>query len=218
MATNPTVGFPGGTDKTFKTVQLSPAAQAAFAQTVLPVPPYLPNRFYATWPGPTSSAAVASADVLYLYPFYLSYPMTVINGIMRIATGGAASAVKAAIWANSVLNNLPVGAPVLADNTGVATTSSGTQAIVAFAGTLPAGFYWMGSKFQATLPTMVMQGNGNLLAVAMMGLPNTNANSGALLANGLSVASSYANAHPTFAEATTFTNLISGAPLVSLAT
>jgi hypothetical protein len=118
-------------------------------------PGYIANRVYPLADAANNNGVVA-VDLLYFFPFRLHLPITAVAAIMRVATGGAASAVKAGIWPNSNLSMRPVGKPLLSDNSGVATTASTTNvSLTGIAGTLPAGLYWFGSKFtSATPPTM----------------------------------------------------------------
>jgi hypothetical protein len=110
----------------------------------------------------------------------------------------------------------PLGAPVVVDNTGVATTSSGVDVTLAATGTLNPGIYWAGSKFTGTLPqTNSIAANNTWLTFIAGG-----ATGGSTLQNAYSFADAYANNMPTFAEGATFTALsgASGAPLIYLVT
>jgi hypothetical protein len=81
-------------------------------------------------------------------------------------TGGAGSAIKVGIRANDTTNgangNKPSGAPLIADNTGVATTANNTTLTLCTGGTLGPGVYWMGVKATGTLPTMYCLQNSEL--------------------------------------------------------
>jgi hypothetical protein len=201
MGTFPTVNLPGGTDKTFKTIQLSPAGLLSLASLIQAPPPSGGTTGWrmGTSPGPLGVGAIGAADTLYLYPFIILQPISFTGGKLFVTTGGASSACKSGIWANSLVSNRPVGAPLFADNTGVATTSSGVEANVAFGnGSLTPGFYWMGTKSKATLPTMLaLIGNG--IMGYMMGAKTS------ALAYGLSIADTYTNNLATLAEGASFT-------------
>lgn len=197
MANIPTVNLSGGTDNTFKTVQLAPYAMGGLGQS-----PFYPSGriFPLVDYSNVSGAAVAAANTLYLFPFSLAIPFNYSAGKLRVTTGGANSIVKGGIWAASQLNLYPVGAPVAADNTGAATTGSGVDVALAFGnGTLSAGLYWAGSVYQATLPTMQCISGGVHYNHLIGGASNM------LAIFGLSIAQTIGNPLPTFAEGTSFT-------------
>lgn len=178
-------------------------------------PGYLTSRYYPTWEGAVTNAAVAAADILLLYPFRVAHTVTVKTLFCRVITGGAGSAVKMGLWANSAVSNRPLGAPLTADNTGQATTGSGTnpEADVADV-TLTPGWYWAGSKFTGTLPTMwACQGN-NPFTMAVMG----SANVSALIQTGLSIASPYGDDMPTLSEGASFSMSTVAMPLLGFST
>lgn len=170
---------------------------------------------YSTYPDQVASAAINAVDTIYLYPFVLTSPITFTGGQLRINTGGAASAAKVGIWANgNGPTNRPLGAPLFADNTGVATTSGPFNAVPLISGTLPAGIYWAGTKFTGTPPTVVVLANTSLYVASMVGLPGS-----ALVSYGISFADAYANSMPTFAEGATFSNVgVPTCPVLGLTT
>ena len=88
-------------------------------------PPYKTGRFYATWEGAAGAAVVPAADTVYFYPFRISHVANVVQILLQVVTGGAGSSAKSAIYANSVISDRPVGAPLVADNVGQATATSG---------------------------------------------------------------------------------------------
>ncbi len=134
---------------------------------------------------------------------------------MRVAAGGAASSTKTAIWADSAVSHLPLGAPLYVDNTGVATTGAADVALAFGAGTLAPGTYWFGSKYTGTLPTMIAA--TFLLPGDWMFL--TGIAAATSVANPfISVASAYANAMPTIAEGAAFTGHSSPTPVMYLTT
>ena len=136
--------------------------------------------------------------------------MTFTNGAIRVATGGAGSSVKVGIWANSTVSGRPVGAPVIADNTGAATTGTGQIAVTLAATTLQPGWYWIGSKFTGTLPSTV-SGSGVLGWGFHQG--------GNVSATQISFADTYSNNMPTLAEGASFTaSSTGGATLLSVFT
>ena len=164
-------------------------------------PGYVSDRTYSTFDGAIANLAVGAADLIYFYPFRIPRRVTIIGGNAYVVTGGAGSAMKAALYANSPISSRPVGAPLVRDNTGVATATSATRVSLAFGVyTLRPGFYWAGAKWQATLPTM------QTIGTAWQGL---NYYMGAPTANGLNIAmytfaDAYANAMPVLAEGAAF--------------
>lgn len=114
----------------------------------------LPGRFYATSPaGISASGAVPAVDLIYAYPFVNPVPLKCLSLSVRVATGGAGSAFKVAIWKDA--NGLPKGVPIIVSNAGTATTASTATATATVAGAIPTGPYWVGTKFTGTLPAVV---------------------------------------------------------------
>jgi len=180
-------------------------------------PGYVASRIYATVPSmaPTA-AAVPAVDVIYLYPFQIFARVAVTALRIRVQTGGAGSSGKGAIWANSYTSMRPLGAPLLVDNTGVATTASTADAVLAASGTLNPGIYWAGTKFTGTLPQTFSVPSNNTWAAFISGFGTASGTP----QNAYSFADAYANNMPTFAEGASFTSIAStsGAPLVYLVT
>ena len=116
---------------------------------------YVSGTSYATAPDGQvlTTAAVAAADTLYGYLWFNPAPVTVSALLARCATGGAGSAMKAAVWRYA--NRRAQGVPVLAFNTGVATTAT-ADLTMTVSGVLPAGWLLLASKFTGTLPSMAM--------------------------------------------------------------
>lgn len=186
----------------------------------IPSPPVHPGYkagTYSTFVWAINTAtAVAAVDTLYLYPFILSKPITFASGHMRVVTGGAGSSTKVGIWANGTgATNRPVGAPLFADNTGVATATSSTSIVIPIAGTLPPGFYWVGSKFTGTLPVLVSVGANQLFFSYLMGA--TVVASPAMSIVGVAIAAVYASDLPTLAEGASFSAFaLAGIPVLGL--
>lgn len=173
-------------------------------------PGHRASAFYSTfpWQTPGSATAVAATDTLYLYPFYMFRPATIVSLHLRIQTGGAGSAIKSGIWANSPVSHRPLGAPLVADNTGQATTASTTTTAADITDTpLAPGWYWAGSKATGTLPVMYSVPTSNLFCSAFMGFGTSTA---ALVGSGISIASTYADNLPTLAGGASFTNHTGG--------
>ncbi len=189
-----------------------------FPQTPRQHPGYITGRTYSLFggAGSTGNAAVNAVDTIYLYPFILRAPITFTGGIIRVTTGGAASSAKGGIWASSPVSMRPLGAPLYVDNTGVATSSSTTNAALAFgAGTLSAGvMFWFGTKYTGTLPTMLAisasPNAGDF--IAMTGSTGLNISC-------ISYAHAYATNMPTITEGdATLTAATTNCPIVGLAT
>lgn len=176
-------------------------------------PGYVSGRWYAMSDNSTTNATVSAADTLYFFPFQIEQPITFTSVLMRVATGGAGSSAKGGIWASSAISQRPLGVPLYADNTGVATTTSTTNVTVAIAGTLNPGFYWYGSKYTGTLPAMQAVGASGAPPVAhwrWMGVPAASATFPSLVF-GISIADTYSNN-------ITATNLAEGASFTVVTT
>jgi hypothetical protein len=192
----------------------SPSTTAPIA-TIEIHPGYVAGRIYPTYIGTMTTAAIPAVDTLYFYPFPLYSRAVLTSGQVRVVTGGAGSSIKVGIWANSTASARPLGAPLIVDNTGVATTSSGVAVTPALAGTLDAGLYWVGVKATGTLPSCLSIPSGHSWCGYYTGLTSATA----MASNGLSFVSTYADAMPTMAEGASYT-LVSGSgiPILGLVT
>lgn len=177
-------------------------------------PGYLAGRTYSTFPVTiTQGTAPAAIDTIYLYPFWIYSTVTLTGGFIRVVTGGAASSVKSAIYANSPVSNRPLGAPLMVDNTGQATTGNNTSVTLPFTGTLTPGLYWFGSKYTGTLPTVYSISTQTGWFLYYAGAAGTQATT-----DGLAFADTYSNNMPTFAEAASFSLSGNIIPLLYLLT
>lgn len=185
-------------------------------QAIPPHPGYLTGRYYSTLPNQIGSAAAPNAvNTLYLYPFQLFARVSITSLVIRVGTGGAGSSVKTGIWANNASTNKPVGAPLIVDNTGTATTSSNANVSISATGTLAAGFYWAGAKFTGTLPTVSCVQAANQYMNWIMGYDT----SGLLIGNALSMSDTYSNNMPTIASNQSFTQVgVAGVPAIAFGT
>lgn len=158
-------------------------------------PGYVSGRFYPTLPVSMSSAAVPAVDLVYLYLFFLPVSVTLATLAARVVTAGAASSVKAAVWANNAATQRPTGLPLIAYNTGIATTSSSTTLSMDVTDTaLASGWYWAGTKHTGTLPQMAGMTNGQGDLVRQFGATTaTGATIGSSMPVGLSTPDAYAN-------------------------
>jgi hypothetical protein len=105
-------------------------------------PGYVSGNFYPLSPANTSNGTVAAADTLYLHLALVPRAVSIQSLYTRCSGGGTGSNVKYALWRDSV--GLPIGLPVAANNTGAATTGTGSISLAVTA-TLAPGFYWFGS-------------------------------------------------------------------------
>lgn len=165
-------------------------------------PGYIAGRYYATLSsGGGGNNIPVAIDTIYFHPMVIPRPFKFNNGAVRIGTGGAGSSIKSAIWANSAISSRPVGAPLFADNTGAATTSSNATIVLALgAGTLAPGFYWFGAKYTGTVPTVYstsLYDTNTMYYAGHAALPSP-------AVSAINYADAYANAMPTLAEGATF--------------
>jgi hypothetical protein len=211
MAQFPTFNLPGGTDKTFKTMQLSPAAMvflAAFFRAPAGTGGQT-GQFLGTWPGGQAAAAFNAIDKWFLYPWVNVAPVNFTAGNLCVTAGGAGSSVKTAIWANSTISNRPIGPPLFVDNTGVATTANASVTVAIGPGSLPPGLYWIGTKCTGTPPTVISGNNSSFLRSLVPART-----SGAT--NDFEFVDTYSNNAPTFAEGATFNETRDAVPLIDL--
>lgn len=113
------------------------------------------DSYYSlTEPGATSASPVSAADLIFFVPFDVEETVPVSSLSLQVTTGGAASAFKIAVYASGPTGR-PTGAPVLVNNTGVATTAAG-PALATVTGKLRRRApYWYAVKFTGTLPSVV---------------------------------------------------------------
>lgn len=176
-------------------------------------PGSISGRKYPLSPGPSSSgAAVSAIDTIYFFPFELPFTLNFTGFSVWIVTGGAASSMKAGIWANSPISMKPLGAPLYVDNTGVATTASGAVASIATGSGILAGgvCYWAGAKFTGTPPTLFALTSTNTVPTQVSGFTNATYSSPFY-----AFADTYSNSMPTIAEGSGgFSNTSSNIPLI----
>lgn len=175
---------------------------------------YQPGLFYCTYAGvqlPTT--AVESADRLYLTPFEVFGRLDLQSVAIRVVTGGANSAYKAAIYADE--NGRPLGDPVVSNTTGAATVNNNSIASLSMVASLSRGFYWIGRKFTGTLPACVsIQNNSNPMN---MKWGRASITTGAWTS--FSVEDNYANAFPELTAETSYTEgVAAGVPIIWLGT
>ena len=177
-----------------------------------PHPGYIAGRNYGLLPISGQPVAFNAIDVIYFQIVVLTRPLKFSGGTLYVVTGGVGSSVKAAIWANSPVSHRPLGAPLFADNTGVATTSSSAAVALALgSGTLPEGFYWIGSKTTGTPPTVVASAAYDQRLAFLAGIA-----SGSPATHTFRLADTYSSNMPTIAEGAAFTNHGAGVPIFSL--
>jgi hypothetical protein len=199
VATNTTNIATNTTNIATNTTNIATNTTAIAAETTARLaaehPGYISGRFYPTLACAMSSAAVPAIDLVYLYLFRIHSSVTLATLAARVVSAGAGSSMKAAIWANNAATQRPTSTPVIAFNTGVATTSSSTTVSMDTADTLlAAGWYWAGSKFTGTLPSLsgITSAQGD--QVQLFGATtNTGAVLGSGMPMGLSAPDTYSN-------------------------
>jgi hypothetical protein len=181
-------------------------------------PGYRNSGMYSTMQSVANNAAsVTAVDVIYFYPWLLDHRIRVASWQGRVVTGGAASAVKYAVYRNTPNRSVarPYGYPILADNTGVATTANNTTIAPALGiCVIDPGIYWIGAKATGTLPTMFCYPTNNQFAASLAGF----ASGTAMTATTISYADAYANTFPVLPEGTAFTAGAFAVPLLDFTT
>lgn len=131
--------------------------------------PYPPGRYISLTDVTIATGnAVATLDtVVYLVPFVVQAPLTISEFGYRVSTGAGSSAVKIAVWAANPTTRAPTGTPIFGSNTGQATTSNNSNAMLTgLSQTLQPGLYWAGAAFTTAAPQMVsIQSNQTALAL-----------------------------------------------------
>jgi hypothetical protein len=146
-------------------------------------PGYISGNAYPLGPQAATAAAVGGVDILYLLPFFVSSLVTPSAFGLRVVTLGVASAIKLGVWANNLATMRPTGVPIMSNNTGLATTASGTNVRLTVAGVplTPGVMYWIGMKQTGTLPTVTMLGSASAFIANLLGsgvLNSTNQTTG----------------------------------------
>jgi hypothetical protein len=205
------------TDQSSTGTQLKAAANLGAADLGSPDPLRMPGANFV-WDVPLppvveALAAPTAIDTLMLIPVWVQEPQKIDNLGIRVTTAGAGSAYKLGIWKNGTRQ--PTGTPVLAVNTGVATTAVGIAQATFTGVTLQKGWYWVGFVFTGTLPTnKALAASSPAMGNVVGASSSTNALPGGLTAEfaGLSVAQPYANDISTLdLTSATFTRLTAAA-------
>jgi len=179
--------------------------------------PFSSGQYYGLFGGSSTATIIAAVDRIYFRPFILASAITADRLAARVTTGQATSAVKGAVYGTGRTNTglyRPLSAPLGADNTGVATTTSNANAdCVVSVGLRPWTLYWYGLKFTTggTLPTCVSTLTTSRDAEPYVGrtMPASATGSGAL--TGIYYDQAYATAFPTFDGSETFTEIAAAA-------
>lgn len=103
----------------------------------------------------SSSLAMSAVDVLYFYPVTITDARGASSIFAGVATGGAGSSLKNALWRRDAVTGKPTGLPILGQNVGLDTSSSGVKAQAITTVIPPPGQYWGASKVTGTQPTMI---------------------------------------------------------------
>jgi hypothetical protein len=156
--------------------------------------------------GQQTTIRVTDPDLLFLTPFELHERVPFAALGFWIVTGGTGSAVKQAIWRD--VGGRPAGAPLLADNAGVATATSSAAALAAVTGFVGPGLFWHGAKHSgAVLPIATVYSSQDVAVLRRVGRPSLNS---ANTVTALSLASPYADAMPTLTGAESFGYQLTG--------
>ena len=166
-------------------------------------PGFVSGRRYPLIKAPHVGTAIAAIDTIYWLPFVLPADMNISKLSVQSTAGGAGSSVKMGIWANSLISMRPLGAPLAADNTGAATTGTGSIDSAALSILLEKDvLYWAGIKTTGTPASIHAVVNlASSEQALLFGTKTNNVN------NSFSFADTYSNALPTLAEGASFTDL-----------
>lgn len=161
--------------------------------------------------GGTTTATMTS-DLIYFYPFAVDM-LTTLAGIgAKIVT--ANGSIKFAIYNNSYDSStigLPIGAPVIANNTGYTPTGNNEYAFSPMTTFLYPGMYWAAAV-----------GNGAMACISLattyeieyqMGRTNHSSNVPIIA---MTASYAFADAFPTLVGTESFTDTTTGAPLIKL--
>lgn len=173
--------------------------------------PYISGAYYGLFPGSSTATIIAAADRIYFMPFKVPDVISFDRMAARVTTGQATSAVKGGIYGTKPAGTgigRPYGAPIGADNTGVATTTSNANADLTLSGSLrPGPLYWAAFKFTTagTLPTCTSCLTTSRDNEPYIGrdMPSNATGSGA--ATGIYYDQAYASNFPTFDGSESFT-------------
>ena len=175
---------------------------------------YVSGRHYTLGRGNIIANIVPVADRLNLAYFDVFEPLGIASLFLRVAVGGTTSGAKVGIWAD--LDGRPTGAPLIADNVGVDTTTTGIKTIPGTA-TLPVGRYWTGAKCTGTVHAFIAWHGSDVRFMSDIG----GSTAALTLNNGatnqfttLHVASAYADALPNLTGASFTEGSAQGMPVI----
>lgn len=161
-------------------------------------PGYITTRLYTLFAGNTATNNV-SAGVIYAQPFTPAADMTLAQAEAWLVVGSAATGIKGAFYANKYSGTgkaQPNGAPISADNTGVATTGSSVTVVLPLTGSLKKGItYWFCVKVDSAVPTFSCNGTTSADMGPVIGRSSVAATT---IAACKSYTHAYATAWPTF--------------------
>jgi hypothetical protein len=184
-------------------------------------PGIITGRYYPTIKGgSTANATGIAADITYAYPFNLPEVVTVAELAIRIGTtAGTGSGVKMAIYANSDSTGRAIGAPLISDSGGQATTtlSSKVGYAVSPAIALNPGTYWMMQKHSGTPPSVTGISIADFSVQDQIGRASINGNTALTAISKSGSGYAYADAWPTLAGSEVWTDeTAAGVAIVSL--
>lgn len=180
--------------------------------------PYIDGLCYSTWDSVISvSGAIAAVDTLYLYPFFIEEDIGIDQLYFRVNTAGAGSSVKGGIYRD--LSGRPEGDPIVVDNTGVSSASTGLKTLSISTAYVTRGWYWAATKSTGTLPRCVSIAGTTLWASSRIGSTSADVlvNGATNQISGLSIVDAYASNLPNLTGAvfTLVTGTDAGIPILA---
>ena len=181
------------------------SAGAAVWQPDSPHPGYIAGRPVPIFGGNTATNNIA-ADRIYMMPFVPEADITITGFGLWLVAGSGATGIKGAVYANRYSGTgkaRAFGAPLVADNTGVATTASGAEVVITLAQALKRGVtYWHALKSNSGTPTFTCSGTTSLAGGRLVGTSSVSSAN----ATSVSIDQAYATAFPTLDGSETWTD------------
>lgn len=173
-------------------------------------PGYVAGRYYPGYPATTASTAIPAVDTIYFAPVRITSPLTFDRLGVRVITGVSSALLKIGLWASDPITKKPIGAPIVADDTGLDCATSTTSPELAATAFLAPGLYWFGGKSGHAPTLMSFLGTGGVISWDIGRSINTSM-VGML---GYSMAHALAEDMPTLTGAESISDLVtSGAPM-----
>lgn len=167
--------------------------------------PYRAGLWYGRRGAHTSGNIVPATNTLYLRRVEVRERVTIAALGFRVVTAGVSSAVKMAAY-RAGANGMPIGAPIVADNTGVATVTAGAHVSTALTGIIDPPYVWLADVHTGpTLPIPIGLGTTDYNEESQLGRSNMGSNTALV---GYSIAHTYANPLPTFLGSESWTEVV----------